>query len=71
MLTLDVISLAEKSLHTGKLRFAAIFTAPKVSESRYLGHIEVAGQHYGSPKNGLSEAKRVAILDCQIWAMLW
>jgi hypothetical protein len=43
-----------------------IFAIPKVSGLQWLGRIEVEGQCYGSPKNGLSEANRFAIASCQI-----
>jgi hypothetical protein len=51
--------------------FATVFAAPKHAGLQYLGHIEAKGQHYGSFKNGRSEAKCLAIAGCQSWAMLW
>ncbi len=45
--------------------FGAVVTALKVSELLYLGGIEVEGQPYNSLKNGLFEANRLAIADCQ------
>jgi hypothetical protein len=44
--------------------FAAVVTTLKVSGLRYL-EVEVEGQRYNSLKNGLFEANRLAIADCQ------
>jgi hypothetical protein len=50
--------------------FAAVIIAPKLAGLLRLVCIEAEGQRYGSPKNGRSEANRLAIADCQSWAML-
>jgi hypothetical protein len=64
------ISLLEKSLRAGKLQFCRRIPAPKLAGLQHLGRCASKGQSYGSPKNGHSEANRLAIRGCQSLAML-
>jgi hypothetical protein len=45
--------------------FASLFAAPKLAGFRHLGCIAAQGQRYCSPKNGHSEAYRLAGVGCQ------
>jgi hypothetical protein len=41
-----------------------VVAAIKIAGLRHLARIEAEGQRYGSPKNGRSEANRLAIALC-------
>ncbi len=59
------IALAESLLRAGKVHFCRRGCCPpKLAGLRHLARIEAEGQRYGSPKNGHSEANRLAIALC-------
>jgi hypothetical protein len=45
--------------------FATVFVASKITGLRHLGRIAGEYQHYGSSKNGHSEANHLATVGCQ------
>ncbi len=53
--------------------FATVFGAPKLARLQHLGHTAGKGQHYCSPKNGLSEVNYhlTTTSGCQCVAMVW
>ncbi len=54
-----------------KLLFCCRVSPPKIAGLQHQGHIAGKGQHYCSPKNGLSGANYLATMSCQIETIVW